>query len=151
MLVFENCVIKKYWPADDKGEDDEIIRQMVIQADVTIENSSQVGELYNNMVRGLVRVLFLDELTGEEYLLPAAGIRPFNIKQKRSKVGKGPDAESVKSEFAALTIVSRIPDDSGGILADLFPFFNIQVKMTLEPIKPFETVRQESSEESETP
>ena len=126
MLKFENCVIKKYWPADDKGEEDEIIRQLVIQAEVAIDNSLQVGELYNNMVRGLVRVLFLDGLTGEEYVLPAATIKPFNIKQKKVRIGKGDEADVVKSEFAAINIVSRMADDEGGkILADIYRFFNI--------------------------
>ena len=141
VLNFENCVIKKYWPADDKGEEDEIIRQLVIQAEVAIDNSLQVGELYNNMVRGLVRVLFLDNLTGEEYVLPAATIKPFNIKQKKVRVGKGDDADVVKSEFAAINIVSRIPDDNGGkILADIYQFFNIQIQLTMESIDPYQTM-----------
>ena len=56
MLVFDKAIIKKYWPADDKGEDGEIVRQLVIQADVELDNSLQVGELFNNMIRGLVRI-----------------------------------------------------------------------------------------------
>ena len=143
MLKFENCVIKKFWPADDKGEEDEVIRQLVIQAELAIDNSLQVGELYNNMVRGLVRVLFLDNLTGEEYVLPAATIKPFNIKQKKVRVGKGDDTDVVKSEFAAINIVTRIPDDNGGkIIAEIYPFFNIQIHLTMESIDPFETIKQ---------
>jgi len=155
MLNFENCVIKKYWPADDKGEEDEIIRQLVIQAEVVIDNSLQVGELYNNMVRGLVRVLFLDSLTGEEYVLPAATIKPFNIKQKKVRIGKGDEADVVKSEFAAINIVSRIPDDNGGkILADIYRFFNIQIQLTMESIDPYETItpgnESDSADEAES-
>ncbi|MBN1478687.1 hypothetical protein EH223_17145 [candidate division KSB1 bacterium] len=138
MLTFENCMIKKYWPAEDKGEEETIIRQLVIQAEVAIDNSRQVGELYNNMVRGLVRLLFLDSLTGEEFVLQTATIKPFNIKQKKVRIGKGEDADIVKSEFAALTIVSRIPDEDGGsILADLYPFFNIQIQLSIEELQPF--------------
>ena len=140
MLTFENCLIKKFWPADDKGEEDEIIRQLVIQAEAALDNSLQVGELYNNMVRGLVRVSFLDSLTGEEYVLPAATIKPFNIKQKKVRVGKGEEADVVKSEFAAINIVTRIADDDGGaILADIYRFFNIQIQMTIEAVNPYET------------
>lgn len=140
-MTFETCLIKKFWPAEDKGDEDEIIRQLVIQAEVSLDNSRQVGELYNNMVRGLVRVLFLDSLTGEELVLPAATIKPFNIKQKKVRVGKGQDADVVKTEFAALNIVTRIPDDNEGkILADLYPFFNIEIQMTIEELKPFEAV-----------
>ena len=139
MLTFENCIIKKYWPKDDKGEEDEIVRQLVIQAEVVVDNSRQVGELYNNMVRGLVKVMFMDVMTGEEYILPAASIQPFNIKQKKVKMGKGPDAETVKSEFAALNIITKIPDDAGGkLLADLYPYFNIQIQLTIEELQPFE-------------
>ena len=151
MLTFENCTIKKFWPAEDKGEDDAIIRQLVIQAEVGLDNSRQVGELYNNMVRGLVRILFLDSLTGEEFALDAATIKPFNIKQKKVRVGKGDDADIVKSEFAALNIVTRIPDDDDGrILADLYPFFNIQIQMTIEELKPFGALKTDQSLEDDT-
>ena len=150
MLNFENCVIKKFWPADDKGEEDEIIRQLVIQADLAIDNSLQVSELYNNMVRGLVKVLFLDNLTGEEYVLPAATIKPFNIKQKKVRVGKGDDADVVKSEFAAINIVTRVPDDNGGaMIADIYRFFNIQIQLGMEEINLFDNIRT-TTEESET-
>jgi len=139
MLSFENCVIKKYWPKDDKGEEDEIIRQLVIQAEVAVDNSLQVGELYNNMVRGLVRVSFLDSMTGEEYTLNAATIQPFNIKQKKGKLGKGKEADIVKSEFASMNILTKIPDNDGGkLLAELYPFFNIQTTLVIEELKPFE-------------
>ncbi len=142
MVSFQECLIKKYWPADDKGEEDEIIRQLIIQAEVGLDNSAQVGELYNNMVRGLVKVSFLDNLTGEEYVLPAATIKPFNIKQKKVRMGKGEEADVVKSEFAAINIVTRIADDDGGkILADLYRFFNIQIQLTMESIDPFESMR----------
>lgn len=142
MLTLENCTIKKYWPAEEKGEEEMIIRQLVIQAEVAIDNSRQVGELFNNMVRGLVRILFLDNLTGEEFVLETATIKPFNIKQKKVRIGKGEDADIVKSEFAALTIVSRIPDEDGGhILADLYPFFNIQIQISIEELQLFETLQ----------
>ena len=150
MLTFENCVIKKFWPADDKGEEDEIIRQLVIQAEVAIDNSLQVGELYNNMVRGLVKVLLLDNLTGEEYILPAATIKPFNIKQKKVRFGKGEEADIVRSEFAAINIVTRIPDDKGGeVIADIYRFFNIQIQLAIEEMNPFDTIRPEDDSDND--
>ena len=138
MLTLENCLIKKYWPKDDKGEEDEIIRQLVIQVDAALDNSTQVSELYNDMVRGLVRILFLDNLTGEEYVLAAATIKPFNIKQKKVKLSGGDETDYVKSEFAALSIVTKIPEKNGGImLAELYPFFGIPVQMTIEELELF--------------
>ena len=138
MLTLENCLIKKYWPKDDKGEEDEIIRQLVIQVDAALDNSAQVSELYNDMVRGLVRILFLDNLTGEEYVLAAATIKPFNIKQKKVKLSGGDETDYVKSEFAALSIVTKIPEKNGGImLAELYPFFGIPVQMTIEELELF--------------
>ena len=140
MLTFENCTIRKFWPAEDKGEDDTIVRQLLIQAEVALDNSLQVGELYNNMVRGLVRIAFLDGFTGEEYVLNAATIKPFNIKQKKIRIGRGDDADVVKSEFAALTIVARIPEDDGGdFLAALYPFFNSRIQLAIEELQPFAT------------
>ncbi|NOY61046.1 MAG: hypothetical protein GXO75_19215 [Calditrichaeota bacterium] len=133
MLVFDKAIIKKYWPADDKGEDGELVRQLVIQADVELDNSLQVAELFNNMIRGLVRILILDNVTGEEYVLQAVTIKPFNVKQKKVKIGQGEDADIVKSEYAALTLVSRIQDNKGGdLLAELYRFFNIDLRMTVE-------------------
>jgi|GEM_PF-502244 len=149
MLTFENAVIKKFWPKDEKGDEDEIIRQVNIQSEVELDNSIQVGELYNNMVRGLVRVTLLDTLSGEEYILPAASIKPFNIKQKKVKIGKGDEAETVKSEYAAINIVTKIDEEKGGqLLADIYRYFNFQIQMTFEELKPFEHA-QESSENSE--
>ena len=82
MLVLDKVVLKRFWPADDKGEEDEIVRQVHLQVDAELDNSRQVGELFDSMVRGLVRVSLVDSYTGEEYLLPAVTIKPFNVKQK---------------------------------------------------------------------
>ena len=140
MLTFESCIIKKFWPKDEKGDEDEIIRQLHIQAEVTLDNSVQVGELFNNMVRGLVRITFLDTLSGEEYYLPAATLKPFNVKQKK-KVGKGDDADTVRTEYAALTIVTKINDDIGGrLLSDIYQFFNFEIQMTIEQLDPLENL-----------
>jgi hypothetical protein len=136
MLVFEKAIIKKYWPADDKGEENEIIRQLVVYVEAELSNSLQVGELFNCMVRGLVQVSFMDNLSGEEYVLPAVTIKPFNVKQKKVKIGKGEDADTVKSEFAALTMISRMEDENGGsILADLYRFFNIELQMSVDEFR----------------
>lgn len=134
MLTLEKAIIKKYWPADDKGEDDLIVRQVVLQAEAEIEDGAQVSELYKNMVRGLNRVLIMDSLSGEEYELPAVTLKPFNIKQKKITItGKGEENEYVKQEFAALTLVCRAKDDDGAkLLADLYHFFNIEVRLTFE-------------------
>jgi hypothetical protein len=146
MLTLENCLIKKYWPKDDKGEEDEIIRQLVIQIDAALDNSAQVSELYNNMVRGLVRILFLDNLTGEEYVLAAATIKPFNIKQKKVKLSGGDETDFVKSEYAALTIITKIPEQNGGaMLADIYPFFNLPIQMTIEELELFSQAAQGGS------
>ncbi len=136
MLVFDKAIIKKYWPADDKSEDDEIVRQLVVQVEAEIDNSLQVGELFNSMVRGLVRVSFIDNLTGEEYIIAGATIKPFNVKQRKVKVGKGEDADIVKSEYAALTMVSKVEDNNGGsVLADLYRFFNIELQMSIDEFR----------------
>ena len=146
MQVFEKAIIKKFWPADEKGPNDEIIRQLVIQVEVDLDNSRQVGELFNNMVRGLVRITFMDNLTGEEYILPAITIKPFNVKQRKVKIGKGEDAEVVKSEYAALQLVSAIKDNNGGsVLADLYRFFNIELQMSVEELKYFESHSNETT------
>ncbi|MBN1541097.1 hypothetical protein JW992_03055 [candidate division KSB1 bacterium] len=132
MLVFERVVLKKYWPADDKGDEDQIIRTVVLQLEAQVDNSLQVGELFNNMVRGLVRVILEDNLTGDQYVLPAVSIKPFNIKQKKIKFGKGEDADVVKSEFAGLTLTSKLDEQGATVLADLYQFFNIELQMTIE-------------------
>lgn len=151
MLTFENAIIKKIWPKDEKGDQDEIIRLLNIQSEVELDNSVQVGELYNNMVRGLVRVTLLDTLSGEEYILPAASIKPFNIKQKKVKIGKGDESETVKSEYAAINIVTKIDEEKGGqLLADIYRFFNFQIQMTFEELKPFEHTQPTSENSEET-
>ncbi|MBN2410546.1 hypothetical protein JXQ31_02565 [candidate division KSB1 bacterium] len=140
MLTLEKAIIKKYWPAEDKV-DEEIVRQLVIQAEAELDNSMQVGEIYNHMVRGLIKVSLLDSLTGEEYVLPPATIKPFNVKQKKVKTGKGMDAEIVKTEFAALTLVCRLKENKASqILADLYNFFNIQIQLTMAELQLQETV-----------
>ncbi len=135
MLVFEKTIIKKFWPADDKGEEDEIVRQIVVQTEARVDNSLQISELYNNMVRGLVRVVFLDNVSGDSINLAAVTIKPFNIKQKKVKIGKGDQTDYVKEEYAAITMVCRMEDDSGKMLADLYPFFNFELQMQVEEFR----------------
>ncbi|HNR68722.1 MAG TPA: hypothetical protein PKN04_12235 [bacterium] len=135
MLVFDRAILKRYWPADDKGEEGEIIRTVVVQIDAEVDNSRQVGELFNNMVRGLVRVTLEDNLTGDQYTLPAVTIKPFSIKQKKVKLGQGDDVDVVKSEFAGLTLTSKLGQDGGTILSDLYRYFNIELQMTVEEFR----------------
>ncbi len=149
MLTFENAIIKKYWPAENKVDDD-IIRQVHIQTEVEIDNSMQVAELYNNMVRGLVKVVLLDTLTGEEYTLPPVTIRPFNVKQKSVKTGKGREAEISKTEIASMTLVSKLSDNNGStILSDLYRFFHIQITINMYELQLADTVETDESEEED--
>jgi hypothetical protein len=153
MVVFERAIIKKFWPADDKGDDDEIIRQVVVQIEGELVNSLQVGELYNSMVRGLVSATLMDNLSGEEYALPAVTIKPFNIKQKKIKIGKGEDADIVKSEYAAMTLISKLNDNEGGtVLGDLYRFFNIELQLRVEDFQmaPATPTQSSDSEDSES-
>ena len=136
MLIFEKAVIKKYWPADDKGADDLIVRQVQMQVEAEIDESDQIRELYKNMVRGLVHLSIMDNLTGEEYQIPAVTIRPFTIKQKKITLGKGDTEETVKQEFVLLTLVCRTNDDDGAaMLADLYRFFNIEVQLNFDEFR----------------
>jgi hypothetical protein len=136
MLIFEKAVIKKYWPADDKGADDLVVRQIQMQVEAEIDDSEQVRELYKNMVRGLVRVSIMDNLTGEEYEIPAVTIKPFNIKQKKVTMGKGDAAETIKQEFAMLTLICKTVDDDGAsMLAELYRFFNIEVQLNFDEFR----------------
>ena len=151
MLTFDKAIIKKYWPADDKGPEGEIVRQLVLNIDVEIDNSLQVAELFNNMIRGLVKVSILDTLSGEEFELPAVTIKPFNVKQKKTKIGKGDDADVVKSEYAALTLVSKIQDNDGGqVLSDIYSFFNIKVQLTIDKFVAKGEVLYDEKDEDET-
>jgi len=135
LLVLDKVVVKRFWPADDKGEEDEIVRQVHLQIDAELDNSRQVGELFDSMVRGLVRISLVDSYTGEEYLLPAVTIKPFNVKQKKIKIGRGDETEIVKTEYASLTLVCRLPEEGGAVLADLYKFFNIELKLSVEPFR----------------
>ncbi len=136
MLVLDKAVIKKYWPAEDKDENDQIIHQVVLQVEAELDDSKQVGELFRNMVRGLVQVSLMDRLTGEEYEIKAVTLKPFNIKQKKVKLSGGDDNDVVKTEFAALSLVCRAnDDDSATMLSDLYRFFQIEVAMTFGDFK----------------
>jgi hypothetical protein len=137
MLVFEKSIINKFWPKDEQNEEKDIIRQLYIQVDAELDNSKQVAELFNCMVRGLVRISFVNTLSGEEYILPAVTIKPFNIKQKKIKIGKGDEVEVYKTEFAALTLICRLPEEGGPILTEIYRFFNRDVRMTVEEFASF--------------
>lgn len=130
MTVFENTIIKKFWAAEDKGNDDEVIRQVVIQCEAELDNNRQVGELFDSMVKGLVRVTFENTESSERLILPGITIKPFNIKQKKVKLSKGDEDDVVLTEYAALTMVSRLED--GALLLELLELFNINLKMTID-------------------
>ena len=42
-MTFENAIIKKYWPAEDKNPDGDIIPLLHIQIEAELDNSLQVG------------------------------------------------------------------------------------------------------------
>lgn len=130
-MTFPNTLIKKYWPAEDKNNDGDIIPQLHIQCEAELDNSMQVGFLFTSMVKGLVSISFTHEETGETVELPAANVRPFNVKQKKIKIGKGDDASVVLAEYAQMTIVTQL-DDEGELLKTLYPIFNRQVVMQVE-------------------
>jgi len=131
MQVFESTIIKKFWPAEDKVKDsDDVIRQVVIQCEAELENNLQVGELFDSMVKGLVRVTFEDPESGESLSIPAITVKPFNVKQKKVKMSSGDEQDIVRTEYAALTMVSKLED--GALLLELLKLFNINVIMTIE-------------------
>ncbi len=136
MLVFEKAVIKRYWPKEDQGEDGQTIHQVIMQAEAEIDNSDQIGALYTDMVRGLVHLSLMDNLTGEEYEIPSVTIKPFNIKQKKVTLSKGDEADVVKQEYVALSLVCRAREDDGAtMLADLYRFFNIEIQLTFSEFR----------------
>jgi hypothetical protein len=136
MLVLDKAIIKKYWPAEDKDENDQIIHQVVLQIEAEVDDSKQVGDLFRNMVRGLVHVSLMDNLTGEEYEIQAVTLKPFNIKQKKVRLNSGDQNDVVKTEYAALQLVCRSNnDDSAAMLADLYRFFQIELRLTFSDFK----------------
>ncbi len=130
-MRFENTIIKKFWPAEDKNHEGDVIPQLHIQCEAELNNGLQVGHLFTSMVKGLVEISFIHEDTGESITLPAATVKPFNVKQKKIKIGKGEDAAVVLAEYAHMTIVTRL-DDEGELMKQLYPFFNRQVVMQVE-------------------
>ena len=136
MQVFESTIIKKFWATEDKGNDDEVIRQVVIQCEAELDNNRQVSELFDSMVKGLVRVTFEDTESGERLTMPGVTVKPFNVKQKKVKIGSGDEQDVVLTEYAALTMVSRLED--GSLLLELLKLFNINVKMTIDEFSTLE-------------
>lgn len=133
-MTFENAIIKKYWPAEDKNPDGDIIPLLHIQIEAELDNSLQVGHLFTSMVKGLVTINFVHQETGESVTLPAGTIKPFNVKQKKTKIGKGEDAAVVLVEFAQMTIVTQL-DADGELMKKLYPIFNRQIEMRVEDFK----------------
>ncbi len=138
-MKFESTLIKKYWPAEDKNADGDIIPQLYIQCEAELDNSRQVAHLFTSMLKGLVQVTFTQEETGEAVTLPAATIKPFNVKQKKVRIGKGEDAAVVLTEYAHMTIVTRL-DEAGELMKDLYPLFNRKVLMEVEDFRSEPTV-----------
>ncbi len=132
-MTFHNTMIKKYWPAEDKNPDGEHISQLHIQCEVELDNSMQVGYLFTSMVKGLMEINFTHEDTGESFTLKAATLKPFNVKQKKLRIGKGEDATTVMAEFAQLKIITLL-DEKGQLMQDLYPFFNRTLLMEVEDL-----------------
>ncbi|MFQ5632104.1 MAG: hypothetical protein ACE5I1_25320 [bacterium] len=134
MMTFENSIIKKYWPAEDKNADGDIMPLLHVQVEAELDNSLQVGHLFTSMVQGLVTISFAHQDTGETITLPAATVKPFNVKQKKTKIGKGDDAAMVLIEYAQMTIVTQL-DAGGELMKTLYPIFNRQVVMRVEDMQ----------------
>lgn len=127
-MTFENSLIKKYWPAEDKNADGDLLPQLHIQIEAELENSLQVGHLFTSMVKGLVTIDFTHRETGERVTLPAATIKPFNVKQKKVKIGKGEDAAFVMVEYAQMSVITQL-DEEGELMKRLYSIFNRPVVM----------------------
>lgn len=134
VMTFENAIIKKYWPAEDKNPDGDLIPLLHIQIEAELDNSLQVGHLFNSMVKGLVTINFVHQETGESVTLPAGTIKPFNVKQKKIKIGKGEDAAVVLVELAQMTVVTQL-DADGELMKELYPIFNRQIEMRVDDFK----------------
>ncbi|MFQ5630096.1 MAG: hypothetical protein ACE5I1_15115 [bacterium] len=134
MMTFENSIIKKYWPAEDKNPDGDILPLLHIQVEAELDNSLQVGHLFTSMVKGLVTITFAHQETGETVTIPAATVKPFNVKQKKTKIGKGEDAAVVLVEFAQMTVVSQL-DVDGELMKTLYPIFNRPIEMRVEDLQ----------------
>ena len=147
-MNFQNTVIKKYWPAEDKNPDGDPIPQLHIQCEVELDNSMQVGFLFTSMVKGLMQINFVHEDTGESFFFFFATLKPFNVKQKKMKIGKGEDAAIVLAEFAQLKIITLL-DEQGKLMQDLYPFFNRVLSMDVEdlPSMKFGTTAEDKAEE----
>ncbi len=130
-MTFENSIIKKYWPAEDKNKEGDVMPLLHIQIEAELDNSLQVGHLFTSMVRGLVKLTFTHHETGESLSLAAGTVKPFNVKQKKTKIGKGEDAAIVMVEYAQMTIVTQL-DEEGSLMTTLYPLFNRPVSMTVE-------------------
>ena len=130
-MTFENTIIKKYWPAEDKNKEGDILPQLCIQVEAELDNSLQVGHLFTSMVKGLVTATFTHEETGETVTIPGATVKPFNVKQKKTKIGKGEDAAVVLVEYAQMTIVTQM-DVEGDLMKTLYPIFNRTVAMSVD-------------------
>lgn len=133
-MTFESTLIKKYWPAEDKNPDGDLIPLLFIQTEAELDNSLQVGHLFTSMVKGLVTITFTHPDTGEAVTLPMATVKPFNVKQKKTKIGKGDDAAMVMVEYAQMNIVTRM-DADGDLMKTLYPIFNRPVVMNVEDFK----------------
>lgn len=130
-MTFKNTIIKKYWPSEEKNNEGDYLALLNIQCEVELDNSLQVGHLFTSMVRGLVEITFSHEETGEAVALSAAHVKPFNVKQKKIKIGKGDDAAMVLAEYAQITVVAQL-DEAGELMKTLYPLFNRQVVMDVE-------------------
>lgn len=133
-MTFHNTIIKKYWPAEDKNPEGEHIPQLHLQCEVELDNSMQVGYLFTSMVKGLMEINFTHDDTGETFTLEAATLKPFNVKQKKLRIGKGEDATTVMAEFAQLKIITLL-DEKGQLMQELYPFFNRTLVMDVEDLQ----------------
>ncbi|KAA3612295.1 MAG: hypothetical protein DWQ05_20060 [Calditrichaeota bacterium] len=132
-MTFQNTVIKKFWPAEDKNPDGDFIPQLHLQCEVELDNSLQVGFLFTSMVKGLMQINFTHEDTGESIALEAATLKPFNVKQKKMRIGKGDDAATIMAEFAQLKVITLL-DEEGKLMQELYPFFNRTLLMEVDDL-----------------
>lgn len=148
-MNFENTIITKYYPLEEKDKNTgDVLSVAVIECESELDNSIQVGYLFTSMVKGLMEVTFTNPETGESYMLESATIKPFNVKQKKIKFGKGDDSTVVMAEFAQMKIITPINDD-GEILKALYPYFSRTLAMSVEdlPASPFQKNEEEIEDE----
>lgn len=130
--VFDDVMVTTFQPKSEKdAETGEKIDRMVFKGELKVDNSLQIGELFNGKRKELIQISLepYDDFQGK-LSLHDVHLEDFSVKSKMVRIGHGKEAERIPVEMVNFNMSVKM-DEAGELLKKMYSVFRKTVKMEI--------------------